>query len=189
MPCCSLGFLALLRLGSWGFRFSAHCSVYAVMLKPCYFLSAILPPIVYITTFRCLLSLATVSFVPVRSYFFLFVWAIGRLAWFPCSASPSLVYIPLSFLQVVSSFPSLGALLTRSNLRYTTRRGLPLGRVSYWLASWHFIVVPIPHGSPLLLVALLLITPRSCAGFSWCLISCWVPSLSLGLLRVVFSAC
>ena len=133
--------------------------------------------------------LATVSAVPVRSYFFLFVWALGRLAWFPCSASPSLVCIPLSFLQVVSSFPSLGALLTRSNLRYTTRRGLPLGRVSYWLASWSFVVVPIPHGSPLLLVALLLNTPRSCAGFSWRVISCWVPSLSLELLPVVFSAC
>ena len=95
---------------------------------------------------------------------FLFVWALGRLAWFPCPASPSLVSIPLSFLQVVSSCPSLGALLTRSNLRYTPRRGLPLGRVSFWLASWRFIMVPIPHGSPLLLVALLLVPPRSCAG-------------------------
>ena len=189
MPCCSLGFLALLRLGSWGLRFSVPCCLYSVLLKPCDFLSAILPPMVYIPMFRCLPSLATVSSVPVRSYFFLFVWALGRLAWFPCSASPSLVNIPLSFLQVVTSFPSLGALLTLSNLRYTTRRGLTLGRVSYWLTSWRFIVVPIPHGSPLLLVALLLITPRSCAGFSWHLISCWVPSLSLGLLPVVFSAC
>ena len=48
----------------------------------------------------------------------------------PCPASPSLVSIPLSFLQVVSSCPSLGALLTRSNLHYTMRRGLPLGQVS-----------------------------------------------------------
>ena len=39
---------------------------------------------------------------------------------FPSSLSTSLVYLPLSFLQFVTSFPSLGALLTRSNLRYTT---------------------------------------------------------------------
>ena len=38
----------------------------------------------------------------------------------PSSSSTSLVYLPLSFLQFVTSFPSLGALLTRSNLRYTT---------------------------------------------------------------------
>ena len=156
VSCSSFGLL--------GASFSAHCCLYAVLLPPSYFLSAILPPMVYIPVFRCLPSLGTVSSVPVRSYFFLFVWALGRLAWFPCPASPSLVSIPLSFLQVVSSCPSLGALLTRSNLRYTTRRGLPLGRVSYWLASWRFIVVPIPHGSPLLLVALLLVPPRSCAG-------------------------
>ena len=92
---------------------------------------------VSIPTFRRLPSLATVSSVPVRYYFFLCVWALGRLAWFPCSASTSLVYLPLSFLQFVTPFPSLGALLPRSNLRYTTQRGLPLGRVSYWLASWH----------------------------------------------------
>ena len=114
---------------------------------------------------------------------------------FPCSASTSLVYLPLSFLQFVTSFLSLGALLTRSHLRYTTRRGLPLGRVSYWFSLLALLVhwsshalrsflyvsillllfrsfssrwsigVPIPHGSPLLLVALLLLTPRSCAGF------------------------
>ena len=131
-------------------------------------------------------------FRPVRSYFFLFVWALGRLAWFPCPASPSLVSIPLSFLQVVSSCPSLGALLTRSNLCYTTRRGLPLGRVSFSFASWRFIMVPIPHGSPLLLVALLLIPPRSCAGvflefdfllgsfpFTWAPTCCFLRLLSV----------
>ena len=158
VSCSSLGLL--------GASFSAHCCLYAVLLPPSSFLSAILPPMVYIPSFRCLPSLATVSSVPVRSYFFLFVWALGRLAWFPCPASPYLVSIPLSFLQVVSSCPSLGALLTWSNLRYTTRLGLPLGRVSFWLASWRFMMVPIPHGSPLLLVALLLVPPRSCAGVS-----------------------
>ena len=122
----------------------------------------------------------------------LFVWALGRLAWFPCPASPYLVSIPLSFLQVVSSCPSLGALLTRSTLRYTTRRGLPLGRVSLWLASWRFIMIPIPHGSPLLLVALLLVPPRSCAGvflafdfllgsfpFTWAPTCCFLRLLSV----------
>ena len=73
------------------------------------------------------------------------VWTLHRLAWvFSCPASPYLVSISLSFLQVVSSCPSLGALLTRSNLRSTTRRGLPLGRVSFWFASWNFLMVPIP---------------------------------------------
>ena len=124
------GFLLFFAWAPGGFV-SVLTAVSAVMLNPCYFLSAILPLMVYIPTFRCLPSLAAVSSVPVRSYFFLFVWALGCLAWFPCSASPSLVYIPLSFLQVVSSFLSLGALLTLSNLRFTTRWGLPLGRVSF----------------------------------------------------------
>ena len=112
VSCSSLGLL--------GASFSAHCCLCAVLLPPSSFLSAILPPMVYIPTFRCLPSLATVSSVPVRSYVFLFVWALGRLAWFPCPASPYLLSIPLSFLQVVSSCPSLGALLSWLNLRYTT---------------------------------------------------------------------
>ena len=89
-------------------------------------------------------------------------------AWSTC-----LVFLPCVSLLGFHSFlfPSghlfmsfLGALLTRSNLLYTTRRGLPLGRVSFWLASWNFVMVPIPHGSPLLLLALLLVPTRSCAG-------------------------
>ena len=59
---------------------------------------------------------------------------------FPSTLSTSLVYIPLSFLQFVTSFPSLGALLTRSNLRYTTRRDLPLGRVSSWFSLLALLV-------------------------------------------------
>ena len=69
--------------------------------------------------FQC----ATISFSVYRR--------LVGLPGFPCSASTSLVYLPLSFLQFVTSFPSLGTLLTRLNLRYTTRQGLPLGRVSY----------------------------------------------------------
>ena len=78
--------------------------------------------------FQC----ATISFSVYRG--------LVGLPGFPCSASSSLVYLPLSFLQFVTSFPSLGALLTWSNLRYTMRLGLPLGRVSYWFSLLALLV-------------------------------------------------
>ena len=78
--------------------------------------------------FQC----ATISFSVYRR--------LVGLPGFPCSASTSLVYLPLSFLQFVTSFPSLGTLLTRLNLRYTTRQGLPLGRVSYWFSLLGLLV-------------------------------------------------
>ena len=49
----------------------------------------------------------------------------------------SFLDLPSSLLlPFVASFPSFGALLTQSNLRFTTRRGLPLGRVCFWFTSW-----------------------------------------------------
>ena len=174
---------------------------------------------VSIPTFRHLPSLATVSSVPVRYYFFLCVWALGRLAWF----SMLCVY----FLGLHSSlFPSVRHFLSffrrssdsvESPLHYAT--GSPLWAESaIGLASWHSsftglrtpsvlfsvsillllfrsfssrwsIGVPVPHGSPLLLVALLLLPPRSFAGFLGDCLSCWVPYLSLRLPPIVFSDC
>ena len=89
VSCSSLGLL--------GASFSAHCCLYAVLLPPSSF-SAILPPMVYIPTFRCLPSLATVSSVPCAPISFL---CMG--AWSPC-----LVSLPcVSFLGFHSSlFPS-----------------------------------------------------------------------------------
>ena len=173
MPCCSLG-CSCSSLGLLGASFSAHCCLCAVLLPPSSFLSAILPPMVCIPTFQC----APISF-------FLY----GRLVDLPGFPALRLLGFHSSFLQVVSSCPSFGALLTRSNLRYTPRRGLPLGRVSFCLAYWLFILVPLPHGSPLLLWPFSSFHLGLALGFSWCLISCWVPSLSLRLLPVVFSAC
>ena len=49
---------------------------------------------------------------------------------------PWFTFLSLSF-RFVTSLPSLGTLLTRSHLRFTPRRGLPLGRVRSCLASLH----------------------------------------------------
>ena len=49
---------------------------------------------------------------------------------------PWFTFLSLSF-RFVTSLHSLGALLTRSHLRFTPRRGLPLGRVRSCLASLH----------------------------------------------------
>ena len=74
----------------------------------------------------CLPWLLSLPFQYVILSFSVYGRLVG-LPGFPSSLSASLVYLPLSFLQLVTSFPSLGALLTQSNLRYSTRRGLPLG--------------------------------------------------------------
>ena len=178
--------------------------------------------------------------------------------WFPFLSLPSCSSLP---------FRSVGALLTRSHLRFTPRRGLPLGRVSSSLASLHSSfarlhtpidlslclhppaslplllqsVVPycyflssrglsflppaccrspscircpycfticyfprgaslhslllsfllrllpaVPHGSSFLLVDLLLLPPRSWAGFHREFLTYWVPSLTLWLFPVRF---
>ena len=127
------GFRLPLRF-SFGF-FLSRLRCYALRFLFCilFFLSF------SIRTFRRLPSLAAVSSVPVRSSFFLCVCGIGRLAWlFPALPLLSLVYLPhsLSF-RFVTSLHSLGALLTRSHLRFPPRRGLPLGRVRSCLASLH----------------------------------------------------
>ena len=49
---------------------------------------------------------------------------------------PWFTFLSLSF-RFVTSLHSLGTLLTRSHLRFPPRRGLPLGRVSSYLASLH----------------------------------------------------
>ena len=78
----------------------------------------------------------------------------------------SFLGLPSSLLlQFVTSFPSFGALLTLLNLRFTTRRSLPLGRVCFWFnllarpVHWSFLCSPSssapstggPFGFPFLL--------------------------------------
>ena len=162
MPCCSLG-CSCSSLGLLGASFSAHCCLCAVLLPPSSFLSAILPPMVCIPTFRCLPSLTTVSSVPVRSYFFLFVWALGRLAWFPCSASPCLVSIPLfsSGRLFMSSFRRSSDSV-ESPLHYAT--GSPFGpsQLLISLLAFHYgshsSWVSSPFGGPY---------PRSTSVLRW----------------------
>ena len=136
------GVLAL-RLGYWGLR-----SVLTGVSVPCCFhlpLSCLQSLLLWSTSHHFESAFPGYCLFPSSALLFLsLVWALRRLAWFSCPASPYLVSISLSFLQVVSSCPSLGAFLTLSNLRSTTRRGLPLGRVSFWFASWNFLMVPIP---------------------------------------------
>ena len=59
-------------------------------------------------------------------------------AWSACLVFQALCLLP--WFPFLSSFSSLGALPTRSNLRYTTRRGLPLGRVSSWFSLLALLV-------------------------------------------------
>ena len=106
---------------------------------PCDFSSAISFSFSFsIRAFRRLPSLATVSSVPVHYSFFLYVCGFGRLAWlFHSLILLSMVYFPLFPSGSSLPFSSLGALLTRSTLRFTPRRGLPLGRIRSCLASLH----------------------------------------------------
>ena len=126
--------------------------------------------------------------------FFLCEGGIGRLAWlFPCSSSTVLGLpssLSLSF-RFVTSLHSLVALLTRSHLRFTPRRGLPLGRVCSCLASFHSSFASLrrpidlslclhPLGSlPLLLQSAVhyLYYFLSSRGFSFLPLACsWSPS-------------
>ena len=69
--------------------------------------------------------------------------SLGVENWSASLAFPHFSYAvhgyPSSLFPSCSSLPfrSLDALLTRSHLRFTPRRGLPLGRVSSCLASLH----------------------------------------------------
>ena len=137
------GVLAL-RLGYWGLR-----SVLTGVSVPCCFhlpLSCLQSLLLWSTSHHfdvCLLWLLSLPFQCAPISFFGVGASSICLVFLPCVSLLGF-HFSLSLLQVVSSCPSLGALLTRSNLRSTTRRGLPLGRVSFWFASWNFLMVPIP---------------------------------------------
>ena len=142
--------------------------------------------------FRRLPSLAAVSSVPVRSSSFsVRVALVGLPGFFHALHLLSLVYLPLSLsFRFVTSLHSLGALLTQSHLRFTPRRGLPLGRVCSCLASFHSSFASLrrpidlslclhPPGSLLLLLqsAVHYLYFLSSRGFSFLPPACsWSPS-------------
>ena len=123
---------AFLFVSPWVYFFRAS------VVMPCDFLSAFyfsvgLHPDVSASAFPgyCLIRSSVILFLSVC------VCAWSACLAFPRSSSAFLGLLSSLSFRLVTSFPSLGALLTRSNLRYTLRRCLPLGRVSYCLASFH----------------------------------------------------
>ena len=117
----SLSFF-LSRLRGYALRFP-FCNSFSFGLHPGVSASAFPGYCVFRSSVILFLSLCMGAWSACRVF-----QALRLLPWF--------TFLSLSF-SFVTSFPSLGALLTRSNLHYTPRRGLPLGRVSSCLASLH----------------------------------------------------
>ena len=138
---------------------------HASVVLSCDFFSTIYFPYgFYLRNFQSLPSLGTVSSVPMRCSFFLWVCGISLLALpFPlflyCSWFP---FLFLSFL-FITSLLFLGALLTLSHLRFPPRRGPPFGPSQFLFGLFALLLVhsSFAHLSTFLYVCIILLLFRS----------------------------